>query len=83
MAEVFIARHPDGESILVMVMEGECISRDFRSLAKRTVDEQLNNELVQDYGFPSSNDPILSARSCNDPLHPSPNLTTNSPGPYY
>jgi len=52
MAEVFIARNPDGECILVMNMEGKFVSRDFRSLAKRTIEEQLNNELVQDYGFP-------------------------------
>ena len=38
--------------IVVITMERSNISRDYISLAKRTVDEQLNNELIQDYGFP-------------------------------
>jgi len=51
LAEVVIASYsPQG--VLVIVMKGQNISRDYLSLAKRTVDDQLNSELVQDYGFP-------------------------------
>jgi DNA-binding Lrp family transcriptional regulator len=54
LTEVFIARHLDGAVSLVVIMVTERISKDFKSLAKRTVEEQLNNELVQDYGFPKA-----------------------------
>ena len=53
MAEVIIARHAHRVYSLVIIMEGlPSISRDYRSLMKRTVEEQLYNELRQDYGFP-------------------------------
>ena len=50
---MIIARHAHRVYNLVIIMEGlPSISRDYRSLMKRTVEEQLYNELRQDYGFP-------------------------------
>lgn len=37
---------------MVILMEFQNISKEYISLAKRTIESQLNNELVQDYGFP-------------------------------
>ena len=51
MAEVIIASKILS-GFVVLVMEGNNISRDYVSFSKRTVEVQLYNELVQDYGFP-------------------------------
>jgi len=51
MAEVVIA-NKTVLGFVVITMERTNISRDYISLSKRTVEDQLYNELIQDYGFP-------------------------------
>ena len=52
MAEVIITKQYNYRYNLVIIMELKGISREYVSLMKRTLEEQLNNELTQDYGFP-------------------------------
>ena len=52
LAEVIMNTPPSGRPTTVIHMEAQAISRDYLSLSKRTLEEQLYNELEQDYGFP-------------------------------
>jgi hypothetical protein len=53
MAEVIITNHADYRYRLVIItIEVKDVSKDYISLVKRTLEEQLYNELQQDYGFP-------------------------------
>lgn len=51
MSEVVIASNTH-TGISVMTMEDHDVSKEYASLMKRTLEAQLYNELVQDYGFP-------------------------------
>ena len=51
MTEVVIARKILSDFVVIIMVRTD-ISREYISLSKRTVEEQLYNELVQDYGFP-------------------------------
>ena len=50
---MIITNHADYRYRLVIIMiELKDVSRDYVSLVKRTLEEQLYNELLQEYGFP-------------------------------
>jgi len=50
---VIITNHADYRyRLVVIIIELKDVSRDYVSLVKRTLEEQLYNELLQEYGFP-------------------------------